>query len=108
MVKTEDGEAVDGKRKGTAGDDCVEDEFEGVEVRGVVAGGSCLDGEFEDDEWAIDEVPRPNSTFFDASGLDGCRRGTVTVEVGESCEGAGVRSGGGGRGGVRGKGEIVL
>jgi len=72
VIETEDGETVDGEGEGTAGDDGVKHNFEGIKVRGVVARCRRLDKELKHDEWAIDEVPLPNSAFIDTTGLDGC------------------------------------
>ena len=72
VIETEDGETVDGEGEGTAGDDGVEHDFEGIKVRGVVARSRRLDRELKHDERAVDEVPLPNSAFIDTTGLDGC------------------------------------
>ena len=70
MVEAEDGQSVDLKGECAARHDCIENELEGIEIWRVITGCDGLNGEFDNDERAIDEIAFPNSPFFDAASLD--------------------------------------
>jgi hypothetical protein len=70
LFKAEDGNTINWKFEGTAGNDSIEDGLLSFDVRSLVTDGGRVDGEFESNEWTCDLGVCPNASFGSAEVLN--------------------------------------